>query len=100
MRFLLLNQTFYPDVASTAQHLSEVAAALAERGNEVTVITGRRAYDEPEKVFARYELWRGVRIIRVGSSGFGKAAKWRRAADFASFITLAGLRITLLPRQD
>jgi len=51
LKILLLNQAFYPDLVSTGQHLSELAAALAERGHQVTVITGRRAYDNPEKVF-------------------------------------------------
>ena len=95
MKILLLNQTFYPDVASTAQHLSDLAVALAEKGHEITVVTGRRAYDQPEKLFPDRETWRGVRIFRVFSTRFGKRAKWRRAADFASFIVL--LRPARLP---
>jgi len=43
MKFLLLNQTFYPDVMATSQYLSELAVRLVERGHEVTVITSRRA---------------------------------------------------------
>src|SRR5204863_3933243 len=86
LRFLLLNQTFHPDVASTAQHLSDLAVGLAERGHQVTVLTSRRAYDEPDKVFPKSETWRGIRIIRIGSTGFGKGARWKRAADFASVL--------------
>ena len=100
MKILLLNQTFYPDVDSTAQHLSELAVALAEKGHEITVVTGRRAYDEPEKLFPDRETWRGVRIFRVFSTRFGKRAKWRRAADFASFILFGCARLACLPRQD
>lgn len=100
MNFLLLNQTFQPDVASTAQHLSELAADLAERGHQVTVVTSRRAYDDPKKLFPKNEIWRGVRIIRIGSTGFGKSAKWKRAADFASFSFLCALRLGFLPRPD
>ena len=100
MKILLLNQTFYPDVVSTAQHLGDLASALVERGHQVTVITGRRAYDDPKKIFAASENWRGVRIVRVFSTRFGKAAKWRRAADFASFIFFCCLRLLFLPRQD
>ena len=65
MRFVLLNQTFYPDVMSTGQHLSELAVELVTRGHQVTVITGRRAYDEPTVTFSKREYWRGVNIIRV-----------------------------------
>ena len=100
MKFLLLNQAFYPDVVSTAQHLGDLAAALAEKGHEVTVITGRRAYDNPDKLFSARETWRGVRIFRVFSSRFGKKAKWRRAADFASFVASGCARIAFLPRHD
>jgi glycosyltransferase involved in cell wall biosynthesis len=100
LKILLLNQTFYPDVMATGQHLAELAVALAERGHQVTVVTGRRAYDEPEKLFPARETWRGVRIFRVFSTRFGKRAKWRRAADFASFILFGCARLACLPRQD
>jgi glycosyltransferase involved in cell wall biosynthesis len=100
MKILLLNQAFYPDVVSTAQHLSELAAALAERGHQVTVVAGRRAYDEPEKLFDARENWRGVEIFRVFSTRFGKQARWRRAADFASFIFFCCARLLFLPGHD
>ena len=100
MKILLLNQTFYPDVMATGQYLSELAAVLAEKGHEVTVVTGRRAYDDPEKLFPARETWRGVRIFRIFSTRFGKATKWRRAADFASFIANCCARLAFLPRHD
>jgi glycosyltransferase involved in cell wall biosynthesis len=100
LKILLLNQTFYPDVMATGQYLSELAAALAEKGHEVTVVTGRRAYDEPDKIFPTRENWRGVRIFRVFSTRFGKQAKWRRAADFASFIFFCCARLLFLRRHD
>ena len=100
MKFLLLNQTFYPDVMATGQYLSEVATALAARGHEVTVVTSRRAYDDPTRLFPKTELWQGVRIYRVGSTGFGKGAKWRRAADFGSNLLCCLTRVARLPRQD
>jgi glycosyltransferase involved in cell wall biosynthesis len=100
MKFLLLNQVFYPDVAATAQYLQEVAAALVEQGHEVTVVCARRAYEHPEKIYPARETWRGVRIRRVYSTFFGKRAKWRRAMDFASFIVSSCLRLLVLPRHD
>jgi glycosyltransferase involved in cell wall biosynthesis len=100
MTFLLLNQTIHPDVMATGQYLTEVALRLVERGHTVTVVTSARAYDDPTTQFPRHETWRGVHIHRVPSTGFGKAAKWRRAADFASFIALGSLRLATLPRHD
>jgi colanic acid biosynthesis glycosyl transferase WcaI len=100
MRIALVNQTFYPDVVSSGQHLTDLALRLAERGHEVIVVTSRRAYDDPGKVFPKQETWRGVRILRVFTTGFGKRAKWRRAADFASFLGSCCWRLLRLPRQD
>ena len=34
------------------------------------------------------------------STRFGKAAKWRRALDFASFLINCCLKLLFLPRQD
>ncbi len=73
---------------------------LVERGHQVTVVTGQRAYDEPVKLFPAQETWRGVRIFRVFSTYFGKQSKWRRVADFASFIFFCCARLVFLPRHD
>ncbi len=100
MKILLLNQTFHPDVVATAQYLTDLALALAARGHQVTVVTGRKAYDDPARRFAAHEVWRGITIWRVTGTSFGKAAKWRRAADFASFIVACCWRLLWLPRQD
>ena len=100
MKILLLNQVFYPDVMATAQYLSDLAAELSARGHEVTVVCGRRGYEHPEQIFPAREIWRGVKIIRVFSTRFGKRAKWRRAADFASFLFFCCARLLFLPRHD
>src|SRR5713226_7509871 len=98
MLFLLINQTFHPDVMATGQYLTELASGLGERGHKVIVVTSRRAYDDPSKQFPKSENWRGIRICRIGSTGFGKSARWRRAADFGSFIFLCAARLLFLPK--
>ena len=100
MKFLLLNQAFYPDVVSTGQHLTDLALGLIARGHEVTVVTSRRAYDNPQKMFPAHEIWCGIRIIRVSSTGLGKGAKWKRAVDFGTFTAFCLLRMLRLPRHD
>jgi glycosyltransferase involved in cell wall biosynthesis len=100
MKVLLLNQCFYPDVAATGQYLTELARALTEKGHRVTVISSRRAYDDPEKTFSGREQWQGIDIIRIPTLGLGKASKWRRALDFASFLLFCFVRLMFLPRQD
>lgn len=100
MRILLLNQCFHPDVASTAQHLSDFGAGLAERGHQVTAIASRRAYDRPEQRFPAAETWHGVDIRRLSATGLGKGAKWKRAVDFGSFSAACTLRLLTSPRYD
>jgi glycosyltransferase involved in cell wall biosynthesis len=100
MRITLINQAFYPDVVSSGQHLTDVAVALAARGHEVTVVTSRRAYDNPAKKFPARETWRGIKICRVFNTGFGKRAKWRRAMDFLTFLISCCVRLCLLRKPD
>lgn len=100
MKVLLLNQCFYPDVASTGQHLTDLALGLVESGHEVTVIASDRGYDNPANRFPRRETWKGIRIIRIPSLAFGKSSKWRRALNFGSFLFVCALRLLLLPQFD
>ena len=100
LRILLLNQCFYPDVVSTAQHLTDLATALTARGHEVTVIASDRGYDDPTKRFKRRERWNDVEIIRIPSLSFGKSNALRRALNFASFLFVCSLRLLRLRRFD
>lgn len=45
-------------------------------------------------------MWRGVDIRRISSFGFGKRAKWRRAADFGSYFANCLLHLILIRRFD
>ena len=60
---------------ATGQYFTAVALALVERGHQVTVIASRHAYDHPEKTFPGTETLRGIRNLRVASTGFGKGTK-------------------------
>jgi hypothetical protein len=100
MKILLLNQCFWPDVMATAQQLTDLARGLANRGHQVTVMTGRRGYDDPELRFPRRERWRDIEIIRVRAIAAGKASRWRRALNFASFLTACAFHLVVMRRQD
>ena len=100
MKYLLLNQCFYPDVVSTAQHLTDLAKGLAERGHQVTVLTSDRGYDNPDIRFARNEVWNKITIRRIRSLSLGKETKLRRALNFGSFLTVCSLRLLTLRRFD
>ncbi|MEO8436230.1 MAG: glycosyltransferase family 4 protein [Pyrinomonadaceae bacterium] len=100
MKVLLLNQCFYPDVAATGQYLTELGKGLVDRGHSVTVLTSRRAYDDPNVNFPKRQTWKGIKIIRLSTFGLGKKGRARRALDFASFSLTCVLRLALLPRFD
>jgi colanic acid biosynthesis glycosyl transferase WcaI len=100
LKILLLNQCFYPDVVSTAQHLTDLATELIARGHEVTVVTSDRGYDNPATRFKRRERWNGIQIIRIRSVSFGKGSKWRRAFNFGSFMVACSLRLLTLRSFD
>jgi len=100
MNILLLNQAFYPDVVATAQLASDLTAALAQAGHKVTIVCNSRGYDDPKIRFPNKETWKGVRILRVSATGLGKTSKWRRAADFGTFIASCALRVWSLPKFD
>ncbi len=100
MKVLFLNRAFHPDVVATARYLDDVALELVRRGHRVRVVCGRRGYDRPSEKYLPHEVWNGIDIIRVGSTGFGKTAKWRRALDFGSFILNCFFRVLTLPRHD
>ena len=100
MKILLLNQCFYPDVMATAQQLTDLARGLSAEGHEVTVITSDRGYDDPAQRFPRRETWKGIQITRIPSLAIGKASKWRRAANFASFLLTCSARLLVSKKFD
>jgi glycosyltransferase involved in cell wall biosynthesis len=100
MNVLLLNQCFYPDVVATAQQLTDLALGLIAEGHRVTVVTSDRGYDDPTRSFPRRETWKGIDIIRISSLSTGKKSRWRRAANFGSFLFNCALKLSTLPRFD
>ena len=100
MRVLLINQTFYPDIAATAQHAHDLARHLVAEGHEVTAIASRSIYGEKGAALPSEEVVDGIRIVRVGASLFGKTSIAARLFDFGMFYARAFWSALRLPRQD
>lgn len=100
MRILLINQCFYPDVVSTAQHTRDLSSALAARGHDVTVVASSRGYDDPSIRFPAREDWNGVHIFRVPCLATGKGTRWKRALNILSFFLTAFWRLIAMRRFD
>lgn len=98
MRILIINQTYHPDVAATAQHAHDLARHLVRHGHEVEVIASRSLYGHAGAALPAHEIVEGVEVHRVGRSFFGKRGIAARAADFALFY-LAALSKSLQVRR-
>ena len=85
MRILILSQVYWPDTASTAQHLADLGRELVIQGHEVTVLASRHAYEHTATSYAAEESHEGVKIQRLQHTGFGKGAIWMRLLDFGTF---------------
>lgn len=100
-RILFVNQYYWPDNASTAQHLTDLAESLARRGFECHVLCSRGGYlagkgPRPPK----FEIREGVRIHRVGATAFGRRSTLGRMTDYLSYYAGAALRTLALRRFD
>jgi len=100
MRLLFINRYFYPDISATAQLLTELAEDLAAKGESITVITGNTAYAETSSRLAHQEIYKGIRIVRVGFTRFGRARTLGRLVDYCSFWIAAFLSAIRTKRQD
>ena len=89
VRVFFVNRYFYPDHSATSQMLSDLAFGLAARGHSITIVTSRLAYDDPKARLPGRETVRGVEIIRVATTGFGRAGLVGRAVDYVTFYLAA-----------
>lgn len=97
MDFLIISQVFWPDTASTAQHLFDLSEELVQKGHKVTVYCSRYAYENNNIKFPRQEDYKGITIKRLNNTRFGKKNTVGRLVDFSSFnfllfFKLMGLR--------
>ncbi len=99
-RLLFVNQYYWPDHASTAQHLTDLAESLAGKGYECHVLCSRGGYRAGRPPLAAAEVRNGVHIHRVGATAFGRRSTIGRMADYLSFYARAAVRGLVLPRFD
>jgi glycosyltransferase involved in cell wall biosynthesis len=85
VRVVFVNRYFHPDHSATSQMLSDLAFALAAEGHAIHVVTSRLRYDDPAAALPKRETVRGVQVLRVYSSRFGRARLAGRLIDYLSF---------------
>src|SRR4051794_22758797 len=104
MHVLILNQTFHPDTAATAQLMWDLAQHLAARGHRVEVVTSLVFYGT-DRLHDRAEETLGERIHvpRVAGTRFGKSGPLGvlgRLSAFALFFLAAEWKLAELPTPD
>lgn len=100
VKVLFVNQFYCPDPAATGQLMADQAEELCRRGHEVHVLCGSRAYSGGTERYPSSEVYKGVHIHRVRTTGFGRINILGRIIDYVSFYILAVLRAFFLPRMD
>lgn len=101
VRIFFVNRYFYPDHSATSQMLTDLAFALADRGHRITVVTSRLSYDDPVMRLPARETVNGVEVIRLATTGFGRAGLAGRAVDYLTFyLAAAWLLLRQVRRGD
>ena len=97
VEFVILNQYYVPDVASTGHLLAELAHEAARLGRKVSVITSFPSYGPPEtwQPCEAREVRDGVRVWRMKTTRFGKDSLVGRASNSATFLVPLGIRMLL-----
>jgi len=99
-RLLLVNQHYYPDVASTGQHLTDLAEHLASEGFHVEVLTGRGKYVAGKMEAPAQEVRNGVHIRRLRTTSFGRVRHLGRIVDYLSFYVRVLLALLFGAQRD
>ncbi len=99
-RLLFINQYYWPDHASTAQHLTDLVEALAAKGHECHVLTAQGRYKPGAPRPPAYEVHNGVHIHRVPATSLGRKNTLFRMTDYLSFYARALAVGLTLPKFD
>ncbi len=99
-KILLVNQTFYPDVASTAQYLTDLAIYLRQAGHQVSVLASRRNYSAPSVLHSKREIYRGIQIERVNSPFLGNNGRLNRMLSSLLVNFSFFWKLLFMPRFD
>lgn len=106
MKILVSSMVFYPDHSGIALYSSDFAFFAAERGHEVSVVTGFPFYPswkkrkEDEGVFFRKEKVKGVTILRGYLFVPLKPRTYKRIIQEISFLFFAFFNFLRGRRQD
>ncbi len=93
--FVILNQYYVPDVASTGHLLAELAHESAAMGRKVSVVSSFPSYGPPEtwQPCEAKEVCDGVSIWRMKTTRFRKDSLLGRASNSVTFLVPLGIHM-------
>ena len=100
-RVVFVNRYYAPDLSATSQMLTDLAEALARDGRNVVVVCSRQQYENARADLPHREIIRGVTVLRVLTTRFGRQRLAGRALDYASFyVGATWLLLRVVRRSD
>lgn len=108
MKIVFINRFFFPDHSATSQLLTDLTLHLARNGFEVKVLTSRLISDTSHRLPSSIDTLRGVEIVRMWSTRFGRARLAGRALDYLTFymsalwhlLFIAGAGVVIIAKTD
>lgn len=105
---VFVNRFFHPDHSATAQIMSDLAFALAERNYSVRILTTQGLYASSGAGLAEHEFCGGVEIWRVYRPRFRRDSLYGRALDYLlmylvmskALLTVAGPGDLIVAKTD
>jgi len=92
LSLVFLHQYFFPELAGSAQQLTDLALGLKERGYSIRVVTGQPSYSLKGKLPNR-ENFKGIQIYRVPKLQLSREGSLGRILSSVSFFLMAFLKV-------
>ena len=107
-RVFFVNRFYAPDHSATAQILTDLSVALAQRGHEIHIITSQGLYDNPTAKLPLEERLDGVLVHRTPVRAYDRNDLGRRALGYlfvyrqlaAKLRTLIGVGDIVVAKTD
>src|SRR5688572_18688831 len=97
---LFLNRFYWPDVAATAQILTDLAEDLAAHGWTVSVVASRTMYEAHDHDLPVNEVRNGVTIHRVRTLKVGRHSFLGRISGYASYMLSSSVRLLTMKKPE
>lgn len=99
-KIVIISQVYPPDEAAVGQYMEDLAENLVLKGASITVYTSRVGYSDPSRKFAKREVRKGVNVVRLPFSSFGKGTIAIRLLGQTIFLLQCFLHLLLSRKPD